>query len=218
MLACVSIGTAEPVPAIGSRGPIDEPGCEATVKLKPISYVVLGMLRLGATSGYAIKKAADASTSAIWPVSLAQVYPELARLEEGGLVVRHEDPQGSRARARYELTETGHEALLAWLRSPHEAQMQARNEGMLRGFFIDALPQEEQIELVRRAHERLHDFRVHMFDKDLRGSLEDFEEGGIRGPVLLGLFSEAIMEHGEEWLIQLEAMMRVELEAKRSGD
>lgn len=187
------------------------------MKLKPISYVVLGMLRLGATSGYAIKKAVDASTSSIWPVSLAQVYPELARLEEGGLVIRSEDPQGGRARSNYTLTEEGEEALLAWLRSSHEVQMQARIEGMLRGFFIDALPKQEQIALVRRARERLRFYRDHMYDKDLRGALMDFEEGGIRGPVLLGLMGEAMLQRGEEWLTQLEAMMKTELEEATKG-
>lgn len=187
------------------------------MKLKPISYMVLGMLRLGATSGYAIKKAADASTSTIWPVSLAQVYPELARLEEGGLVTRREDPHGARARSSYRLTEKGEEALLAWLRSPREVPMQARVEGILRFFFIDALPKREQIEMARLAQERLRDYRTHIYDKDLRGALEGFEEGGIRGPVLAGLFGEAILMRGEEWLAQLEALMKAELEAKEGS-
>jgi DNA-binding PadR family transcriptional regulator len=155
------------------------------VKLKPISYLVLGMLRLGATSGYAIKKAADASTNAIWPVSLAQVYPELGRLEQGGLITRHEDPQGARSRSRYELTDAGEEALLAWLRSAHEVQLQARVEGMLRFFFVDALPKQEQVAGIRRAQERIRDYRAHMYDKDLRGALADFEEGGTGGPCCL---------------------------------
>jgi DNA-binding PadR family transcriptional regulator len=184
------------------------------MKLKPISYLVLGMLRLGATSGYAIKKAADASTSSIWPVSLAQVYPELARLEEHGLVTRHEDPQGNRARSSYELTGKGEEALLAWLRSPHEVPFQFRVEGVLRFFFADALPKEDQIALAQRAQERLREYRSHMYDKDLRGALEDFEQGGIRAPVLAGLFGEAMLQHGEEWLAQLEALMRAELDAE----
>ena len=68
------------------------------MKLRPVSYLLLGMVRLGATSGYAIKKAADFSTRAFWPTSLAQVYPELARLEQEGLLVRREDPRGARAR------------------------------------------------------------------------------------------------------------------------
>lgn len=183
------------------------------MKLKPISYMVLGMLRLGATSGYAIKKAADAGATVIWPISLAQVYPELARLEDHGFVTRHDDPQGARARARYAMTEKGEEALLAWLRSSHEVPFQFRVEGMLRFLFADALPAEDQIKLVSRAQERLRDYRAHMYDKDLRGALMDFEEGGIRAPVLAGLFGEALLQRGEEWLAELEAMMRAELDA-----
>jgi DNA-binding PadR family transcriptional regulator len=182
------------------------------MKLKPISYMVLGLLRLGATSGYAIKKAADASTSAFWPVSLAQVYPELARLEEGGLITRREDPHGGRARSSYELTEKGEEALLAWLRSPREAPIQARIEGMLKFFFVDTLPKEEQLAMVRRGRELLREHRQQMYDKDLRGALTDFEAGGIRAPVLVGLFGEAMLRRGEEWMAQLEAMIEAELE------
>jgi DNA-binding PadR family transcriptional regulator len=185
------------------------------MKLKPISYMVLGMLRLGASSGYAIKKAADASTSRIWPVSLAQVYPELARLEEAGLVSRHDDPHGARARSSYELTERGEEALIAWLRSPSETEIQVRAEGMLRIFFIDALPDKEQMALAGRAREVIRDIRTHMYDKDLRGPLDDFDERGIRGPLFLGRLNEAMMERGEEWFAQLEAMLKAELETKR---
>jgi DNA-binding PadR family transcriptional regulator len=184
------------------------------MKLKPISFLVLGMLRLGATSGYAIKKAADAATKPFWPVSLAQVYPELGRLEQHGLVTRQEDPSGARARSAYELTEKGEEALLAWLRSPHETPIQIRSEAMLRFFFADALPKTDQVALAQRAQERLHDYRTHMYDKDLRGAVEDFEEGGIRAPVLAGLFGESIFLRGEEWLAQLEAQLRTELEAE----
>lgn len=181
------------------------------MKLKPISYMVLGMLRLGATSGYAIKKAADASTSAFWPVSLAQVYPELARLQEHGHVRRHEDPHGARARASYELTEKGEEALLSWLRSSHEVPIQARVEGMLRGFFSDALPRQEQLALVGRTREVIRDYRTHLYDKDLRGALDEFARGGIRAPLFLALFVESILSYGEEWITQFEAQIAIEI-------
>jgi PadR family transcriptional regulator AphA len=124
------------------------------MKLKPPAYLMLGMLRLGARSGYAIKKATDVSTRVFWPTSLAQVYPELARLERQGLVTRHEDPHGARARSAYELTEAGEAALLAWLRSTRDAPLHVRDEGVLRLFFADALPVEDQVALVRRLRER----------------------------------------------------------------
>jgi DNA-binding PadR family transcriptional regulator len=124
------------------------------MKLRPPSYLVLGMLRLGAKSGYAIKKATDIYTRVFFSTSLAQVYPELARLESDGHVTRHEDPQGGRSRSAYELTGQGEEALLAWLRSERFAPTQLRDESLLRLFLADALPHEDQIALVRRMRDR----------------------------------------------------------------
>jgi DNA-binding PadR family transcriptional regulator len=144
MEAGAAIGFAEPVLPIRP----------AQMKLRPSSYLVLGMLRLGAKSGYAIKKATDISTRVFFPTSLAQVYPELARLAGDGLATRREDPHGGRSRSAYELTNQGEEALAAWLRSERFAPTQLRDEGLLRLFLADALPHEDQIALVRRMRDR----------------------------------------------------------------
>src|SRR5688500_5375635 len=122
--------------------------------LKTNAYLVLGMLRFGAGSGYAIKKAADISARFFWTTSLAQVYPDLAHLEEQGLVTRREEPRGARPRSVYEVTTKGDDALLRWLASSRERPPQYRDEGVLRLFFADALPPDEQLALVRRLAER----------------------------------------------------------------
>jgi len=89
----------------GFAGPIPEIWSARDVKLTAPSYLILGMLRLGIRSGYGIKKAADVSTKHFWPMSLAKVYPELASLEDAGLIVRSDDPHGARSRHSYEPTE-----------------------------------------------------------------------------------------------------------------
>ena len=111
-------------------------GCDQAL---PTSYLVLGMVRLGVSSGYAIKKIADQSTQNFWPTSLALIYPELARLEEGGLLNRRSDPQGRRARSAYTITERGEVARTAWLRAEKVAAVQIRDEAMLKLFMADAL-------------------------------------------------------------------------------
>ena len=181
------------------------------MKLRPISYLVLGMVRFGATSGYAIKKAADAGTSAFWPTSLAQVYPELGRLEEAGLLSRSDDSHGARTRARYELTEAGEEALLAWLRSSQEAPPQMRFEGMLRSFFADALPKEEQLELLRRQRRLVLTLKEHLFDGDLRAAAKAIDAGEMRYPILLGDWGEDVLDFTHEWLGRLEVKLEEEL-------
>jgi DNA-binding PadR family transcriptional regulator len=181
------------------------------VKLRAISFLILGMVRFGATSGYAIKKAADAGTSAFWPTSLAQLYPELARLTEGGLLIRHDDSEGGRSRAAYELTEAGEEALLAWLRSPVETPLQMRSEGMLRGFFADALPKDEQLVVLRRQQERIREVKEHLFDGDLRAAAKAIDAGEMRYPIVLGDFGEAALEFTYEWMGQFAEQLEAEL-------
>ena len=62
------------------------------------AYVVLGMVRLGARSGYEIKQAVENSIRFFWTISQAQIYPSLQLLEEAGLITGRADPQGRRPR------------------------------------------------------------------------------------------------------------------------
>jgi len=83
--------------------------------LSPTARVILGMLRLGAETGYEIKRAIDLSTRFFWSASFGQIYPELRRLEERGLVKARPDPRGGLKRTSYQLTKTGESTLHDWL-------------------------------------------------------------------------------------------------------
>jgi DNA-binding PadR family transcriptional regulator len=184
---------------MGSGGPVP-------MNLKPPAYLMLGMLRLGARSGYAIKKAADVSTRFFWPTSLAQVYPELARLERHGLATRREDPQGARTRSAYEITERGEAALLEWLRSSYESppMVKFRDEGVLRLFFADALPAEDQLALVRRLRERARGAEAHM-RREIVPLAEALEQTGTRFPAVVARLGADTYAYAEDWLARLEA-------------
>src|SRR5947209_16700841 len=79
------------------------------------AYVVLGMIRLGARSGYEIKQAVELSIRFFWTISQAQIYPSLERLERAGLVEGRSEPQGKRPRRVFEVTGAGERALREWL-------------------------------------------------------------------------------------------------------
>jgi DNA-binding PadR family transcriptional regulator len=175
------------------------------------AYLVLGMLRLGVKSGYAIKKAADASTQFILPTSLAQVYPELARLEHEGLVTRRDDSQGSRQRSAYELTGDGEAALENWLRSSRVPPFQFRDEGMLRLFFADSLPREEQLALIRRLRERAGEAKNYL-RREVIPPAESQSAPGVRYPVIAGRMGADTYAYWERWLGRLEAQISEEVE------
>lgn len=106
------------------------------------------------STGYEIKQIVDRSTRFFWAASYGQIYPELRRLEDRGLVFSTSQPSGGRARRVYELTASGRRALQRWLSSPDEHFYELRDEGMLKLFFSGSLPQQRIANLARlRAHQ-----------------------------------------------------------------
>jgi DNA-binding PadR family transcriptional regulator len=120
--------------------------------LSPTAYVILGMLFKGPKSGYEIKALVDNSTRFFWAASYGQIYPELKRLAEAGLVVGSEEPTGGRRRTVYEITADGELELQAWLRLPPET-FELRDEGLLKLFFAEAVEPREALEIVRAMRE-----------------------------------------------------------------
>lgn len=122
-------------------------------ELSPTAYVVLGMVRSQPRSGYEIKAMVDRTTRFFWAASYGQIYPELKRLAEAGLVTGVDSPTGGRRRTVYEITADGEEELRAWLRQP-PTTFEMRDEGLLKLFFADALEPREAVEVLRamRAH------------------------------------------------------------------
>jgi DNA-binding PadR family transcriptional regulator len=173
------------------------------IKLSPTSYLVLGMVRLGIGSGYAIKKVADQSTQNFWPISLALIYPELARLEGAGLLKRRSDPQGGRARSAYTITAKGEKALGAWLQSAKAAPVQIRDEAMLKLFLADALGDEDQLQLIRALRERNRE-KKEVLQDEIVPRAEAFEAQGIRYVAVAARLSADLLEYAEGWLARLE--------------
>jgi DNA-binding PadR family transcriptional regulator len=121
-----------------------------------VTPVILGLLHFGPRSGYEIKQVVDRSTRFFWAASYGQIYPELKRLEQEGLIEGDDAPTGGRARRVYRLTPAGCKELTGWLRSEGELTVELRDESLLRLFFADTLPRADGIALLegrRRGHE-----------------------------------------------------------------
>jgi DNA-binding PadR family transcriptional regulator len=146
-------------------------------ELTPTARVILGMLKLGARTGYEIKQATDVSTRFFWGASYGQIYPELRKLEQAGLVTSEDEARGARRRRAYRLTATGERAFHDWLVSAEQLEFSFRDEGLLKVFFGDVGSAEELLENVRRlrrdyelrlAHFREIEARVQERDSTVR--------------------------------------------------
>jgi len=122
------------------------------MELSATAYVILGMVSKEPRSGYEIKAVVDGTTRFFWAASYGQIYPELKRLAEAGLVEGLDAPTGGRKRTVYAITADGEAELKAWLRQPPQT-VEMREEGLLKLFFAGALPAEEAVQTLRAMRE-----------------------------------------------------------------
>ena len=98
---------------------------------------LLGMLSLGAMSGYELRQTIENSIGNFWSESYGQIYPTLKRLEQDGYVtVAEGDRAGSKV---YSLTAAGDARLREWLGVMPRPQVE-RNELLLKLFFGNLQP------------------------------------------------------------------------------
>lgn len=95
--------------------------------LSTTSYALLGLLTLdphdaAGLTGYELKQRCDQTLRYYWvSPATSQVYTELARLAQNGLVEVTDAPNGRRSTRRYAVSEAGRTHLLEWLESSEPA-------------------------------------------------------------------------------------------------
>jgi PadR family transcriptional regulator, regulatory protein AphA len=124
------------------------------MKLSATGRVILGVLAVEPRSGYDIKSLTDKSTRFFWAASYGQIYPELKRLSERGLVKGSDESQGGRKRTVWHITSAGRKAFARWL-SDREQTHELRDEGLLKLFFAGEAGKEE-LEAVLREKRAAH--------------------------------------------------------------
>jgi PadR family transcriptional regulator AphA len=101
-----------------------------------LRHAMLGLLAVQPATGYDLTRKFDNSLSNAWHASHSQIYPELGKLEDEGMVeVVAEGPRNSRTWA---LTDAGRAELRRWLVDV-EPSRQQRNESAVRMFLAPRL-------------------------------------------------------------------------------
>ncbi len=168
--------------------------------LSPTAKIILAFLRFRPRSGYDIRQSVEISTQFFWGASFGQIYPELRRLEQAGLV--EVESEGRRGRKVYRLTAAGERELDDWFRGDSDL-FQYRDEGLLRLFFSDFTDPETALENVRRMRE-WREQAVAFFRAQIEPHAQEDVELGYRFPQRALEFGTAWLEAQAEWLAELE--------------
>jgi DNA-binding PadR family transcriptional regulator len=100
----------------------------------------LGLLAQHPGSGYDLLKRFEKSMANVWPATQSQLYGELNKLADSGLI--EVSAVGPRGRKEYRVTPAGRAELLRWITNPQDDPPE-RSAGLLRIFLLGQLPPTE---------------------------------------------------------------------------
>lgn len=102
-----------------------------------LQHIILGLLNHGELAGYDIKKLFDSELGDFWYANHSQIYPELRRLQEEGLIAARIETVGTRLEKKiYRITEKGKEALAEWMKEPLGSLIPSRDEFTMKLYLI----------------------------------------------------------------------------------
>jgi PadR family transcriptional regulator AphA len=102
---------------------------------------MLGLLVIQPSTGYELAQRFDRTLRNAWHASHSQIYPELAKLQEEGLV--EVVGEGARRSRTYAATERGRRELVRWMTEEEPVRTQ-RNQTAVRWFLLALVPPEER--------------------------------------------------------------------------
>ncbi|GAB1646352.1 PadR family transcriptional regulator [Krasilnikovia sp. MM14-A1259] len=121
-----------------------------------LRHAVLGLLAEKPASGYDLLRQFETSLAMVWPAQQSQVYGELGKLSEAGLI--EVTGTGARNRREYGITDAGRAELRDWL-TDADLDQPFRSAALLRVFFLWTLSRQEGTAYLERFarlnHERL---------------------------------------------------------------
>jgi DNA-binding PadR family transcriptional regulator len=164
-----------------------------------LPHALLGLLARRPASGYDLRKLFDTSLAFVWPATQSQLYAELTRLAEQGLITAGR--AGPRGRREYSITPAGRRELERWL-TDTELRRAQRNQTLLRVFFLWTLPPEVARDYLGGIAKRSRAFHRHLehlaADVDTRPAADGFERYG-RIVLEHGLRTSAAQAEWAEW-------------------
>jgi PadR family transcriptional regulator AphA len=107
-----------------------------------LRHAALGLLARRPASGYDLLKVFELSMANVWPATQSQLYGELNKLADAGLIAVTQ--VGPRGRKEYAITDSGRAELHRWLISP-EDDPTFRSARLLRVFLLDELPRDQAL-------------------------------------------------------------------------
>jgi|KBSSwiS6_1023812.scaffolds.fasta_scaffold08137_2 DNA-binding PadR family transcriptional regulator len=160
----------------------------------------LGLLAQEPGSGYDLLKHFEKSMANVWPATQSQLYGELNKLADSGLI--EVSAVGARGRKEYRITDAGRAELRRWVSSPQD-DPPFRSAALLRVFLLGEVPPEDARDYVMAMAEHA-EAEVKRLE-ELRASIDWADDAGaFYGLAALeyGLRMNAMQAEWANWLVK----------------
>jgi DNA-binding PadR family transcriptional regulator len=144
--------------------------------MKKTRYVILGLLQEENLSGYELKKIIDIRMTFFWQESYGQIYPELARMKEEGLIElagTAAADKAKREKVKYRIAPEGVKALGHWMEAENEKDT-IRSEFLLKMYFSTnqkiSKMRKQILQFKEQSEQKLFLFR--MFEQELKKDID----------------------------------------------
>jgi DNA-binding PadR family transcriptional regulator len=165
-----------------------------------LRYAALGLLAQQPGSGYDLLKRFEYSMANVWPATQSQLYGELNKLADAGLI--EVSDIGPRGRKEYRVTEAGRQDLVRWMTNPQD-DPPYRSAELLRVFLLGEIPAEQARAYVTSVAEHAQAELTRL--EQLRAAIDwDDSDADFYGRAALefGLRAEAMEADWARWLIE----------------
>ncbi len=165
-----------------------------------LRFAALGLLAQRPGSGYDLLKRFENSMANVWPATQSQLYGELNRLADSGLIEVAD--VGPRGRKEYRATPAGRAELVRWIGEPGD-DPPVRRPDLLRIFLLGELPADDARRyasaFAQRSESELR--RLEKLRDSIRWGETDAAFYG-RAALEFGLRDAAMEEQWARWLVK----------------
>lgn len=174
-----------------------------------IKHSILGLLHYEDMHGYRIKEHVERNFGHMWSINYGQIYQNLKKMEEDGLVEMVEvapSENGGPLKKLYSITEKGRDEFERWLSSSPERQMLLRDPFLTRFVFFGFGDSERSLEIIEE--------QILSYEEQLESRRANVDRWRRHG-VYVSLISELGVSFNEMYL---EWLKRAREEVLRSVD
>ncbi len=138
--------------------------------MRTLKYAILGLLNQKSMTGYDLMQEFESALNEFWHARHSQIYPELKKLTEEGLVSYKIEISGTALEKKvYTVTEAGRADFLSWLAEENDLDPTPKEVFRLKIFFSGSLDRET------RLHQLHHQLSCHRSRLEhLRGNQQKF--------------------------------------------